>query len=119
MSVTSRAIDAGLERAGLPLAEPTRLGLVAYLELLEKWNQGWDVLLGSLDTLADDQLAETVYIRHEPLRVHEALLRSVTHTGYHVGQIVYLAKVFTGTAWSSLSIPVGQSEAWKQDVPGK
>ncbi len=90
---------------------------VTRAELLAKWNHGWDVLLRSLDTLADEQLTETIHIRREPLRVHEALHRSVTHTSYHVGQIVYLAKIFTGTAWSSLSIPVGQSETWKPDSP--
>jgi hypothetical protein len=43
--------------------------------------------------------------------VVEALNRSVTHTAYHVGQIVYLARHFAGPAWKSLSIPKGQSKA--------
>ena len=38
-----------------------------------------------------------------------ALNRSVTHTAYHVGQIVYLARHFAGPAWRSLTIPKGES----------
>ncbi len=36
----------------------------------------------------------------------------MTHTAYHVGQMVYLARHFAGPAWTSLSIPRGQSAAF-------
>ena len=48
--------------------------------------------------------------------MHEALLRSVTHTAYHVGQIVYLAKSFRGEGWTSLSIPPGQSDVFNRKL---
>ena len=35
--------------------------------------------------------------------------RSATHTAYHVGQIVYLARHLAWPTWQSLSIPKGQS----------
>jgi hypothetical protein len=85
-------------------------------ELLSKWNQGWDVLLGALKDLTDDQLSDTVTIRGQPLLVHEALHRSLAHTSYHVGQMVYLAKSLRGQAWKYLSIPPGQSAAYNQDA---
>ena len=53
--------------------------------------------------------SRTVYIRQEAFLVVEALNRSVTHTAYHVGQIVYLAKHFAGPHWTTLTIPKGQS----------
>lgn len=84
---------------------------VSRVELLEKWERGWAVLLGALADLTDDQLTRTVTIRRQPLQVHEALHRSLAHASYHVGQIVYIAKTFRGDAWRSLSIPRGQSEA--------
>lgn len=87
---------------------------VTRAELLDCWNQGWDVLLGTLGTLTDDQLQLTVTIRRELLLVHEALHRSLAHLSYHVGQIVYLAKAMRGTEWSYLSIPPGQSDAYNQ-----
>jgi hypothetical protein len=48
------------------------------------------------------------------MHVHEALLRSVTHTASHVGQIVYLAKAMQGETWEWLSIPPGGSDAYNK-----
>jgi hypothetical protein len=71
------------------------------------------VLLEALADLRDDQLEAHVLIRSEPLTVHAALHRSLAHLAYHVGQIVYIARAYRGPAWASLSIPVGQSDAWR------
>ena len=87
---------------------------VSRAELLEKWNGGWKVLVDTLSTLTDDDLKKTVTIRQQPLIVHEALHRSLAHTVYHVGQIVYIAKGLRGAAWNSLSIPRGQSATYNQ-----
>ena len=88
---------------------------VTRAELLSKWNQGWDVLLATLSALTDEQLQLTVTIRDQPLLVHEALHRSLAHTSYHVGQIVYVAKSLRGKDWTFLSIPPGKSAAYNQD----
>jgi uncharacterized damage-inducible protein DinB len=82
--------------------------------LLAKWNEGWDVLLDALSTLADEQLQRTVTIRRQPLQVIEALQRSLAHASYHVGQIVYIAKSLRGDKWRYLSIPPGKSDAYNQ-----
>jgi len=84
--------------------------------LLAKWAEGWNVLLGTLDALTDEQLDQTVTIRGQPLRVHEALHRSLAHTSYHVGQIVYVAKGMRGKDWKYLSIAPGQSDAFTQTL---
>jgi hypothetical protein len=78
-------------------------------ELLEFWTEGWDILLGSLDQLADANLVDTVRIRGEELSVIQALHRSLAHTAYHVGQIVHRAKELRGEEWEYLSIPPGGS----------
>ena len=83
-------------------------------ELMARWNAGWDVVLGAIEALRPEDLERTVYIRGEGFAVLEALNRSVTHTAYHVGQIVLLAKHFAGSNWKSLSIPKGQSAAYSQ-----
>lgn len=77
--------------------------------LLAAWNAAWDIVLGELDALRAEDLERTVHIRHESFIVVEALNRSVTHTVYHVGQIVFLAKHLAGPGWKSLSIPRGRS----------
>jgi uncharacterized damage-inducible protein DinB len=94
--------------------EEFRARAVTRSELLEKWNDGWTVLLDALSRLRVDDLGKTVTVRNQPLIVHEALHRSLAHTAYHVGQIVYIAKEFRGGAWNYLSIPPGQSAAYNQ-----
>ena len=85
---------------------------VSRANVAEKWERGWGVLLAALAELTDDDLAAPVTIRGVPFRVDEALLRSLAHLAYHVGQIVLLAKSFRGDEWEYLSIPPGQSEAY-------
>jgi uncharacterized damage-inducible protein DinB len=86
--------------------------VVSRADLLAKWNQGWEVLFATLDGLADGDLQKSVVIRGQSLAVHEALHRSLTHTSYHVGQIVYLARSIRGDEWQYLSIPPGGSAAY-------
>jgi len=88
-------------------------------ELVNHWEAGWKILFSSLSSLSDDQLGETVLIRGVPLTVHEALQRSLAHTVYHVGQIVYVAKSIAGPKWSYLSIPPGESESYNQNPTGE
>lgn len=74
------------------------------------WTSGWERLLATLESMTPADLARTVVIRSEPHTVPRALLRSLTHTAGHIGQIVLLAKHAQGEAWRTLSIPRGQSE---------
>jgi len=86
-------------------------------EFLAKWEQGWSVLFGALDGLTDANLRDTITIRGQAHAVHEALHRSVAHTSYHVGQMVYIAKALRGDQWKSLSIPRGQSQSYVPQGP--
>jgi uncharacterized damage-inducible protein DinB len=88
---------------------------VTHAELLEKWNDGWTALFDAIEPLNDEDLSRTVTIRGEKFLVHEALLRLVAHTSYHVGQIVYLAKEFRGSEWDCLSIPLGKSAEFNRN----
>ncbi|HVD62385.1 MAG TPA: DinB family protein [Gemmatimonadaceae bacterium] len=85
-------------------------------ELLAKWNEGWSVLTNALSSLSDDQLEQMVKIRSQPLTVAAALHRSLAHTSYHVGQIVYIAKSIRGADWNSLSIPRGKSDDFNRKM---
>lgn len=80
---------------------------VTHDELRQKWDEGWSVLFGTLQQLTDADLSKQATIRGEALTVRAALLRSVTHTSYHVGQVVLLGKSLRGAGWRSLSIPRG------------
>jgi uncharacterized damage-inducible protein DinB len=78
---------------------------VTRAQLMEKWESGWATLFATLDSLDDESLGLTVTIRNEPLSVRQALHRSLAHTSYHVGQIVFHARSLKGAAWKFLSIP--------------
>ncbi len=80
-------------------------------DILRWWAEGFGIALGAIEALTPEDLDRTVHIRGEAFQVVEALNRSVTHTAYHVGQIVYLARHLASGAWQSLSIPKGQSKA--------
>ena len=73
--------------------------------VLRLWDDGWTVVLGALDALTPADLEKTITIRGESMSVVQALNRSVTHTAYHVGQIVYLAKHSASAQWTTLSMP--------------
>jgi uncharacterized damage-inducible protein DinB len=85
---------------------------VTRIELLDKWQRGWAPLIAEVKALVDADLSATVIIRTQPLRIDQALHRSLAHAAYHVGQMVYLAKLWAGDRWDSLSIPIGQSAAF-------
>lgn len=85
--------------------------------LLAQWEEAWQVLSGVLAALRDDDLAASVTVRRQPLRIDEALHRSLAHTAYHVGQIVFLAKAMRAGTWKTLSIPKGASRAYNA-APG-
>ena len=87
-------------------------------ELMAAWGAAWATVMDEVAQLTDADLSATVTVRQQPLRIDEALHRSLAHTAYHVGQIVYLAKEMRGDAWRTLSIPKGKSEEYNRN-PGR
>ena len=83
-------------------------------ELLERWEGGWRELFAAIGPLTNDDLDGTVTIRGQSLSIEQALMRSLGHTVYHVGQILYLAKSMRGGTWENLSIPPGASAAYNR-----
>lgn len=77
--------------------------------LMTGWEQGWNCLFTALDTIRPDNLDSIIYIRNEGHTVVEAINRQLAHYPYHIGQIVFYAKMLKPTAWDSLSIPKNNS----------
>ncbi|MDR3675435.1 MAG: DUF1572 family protein [Acidobacteriota bacterium] len=88
---------------------------VTHAQLLAFWEQGWLALSTALRTLTDSDLTRTVVIRNQQLSVVNALHRSLAHTSYHVGQIIFLAKTLRSSEWQYLSIPPGNSAEYNQN----
>ena len=83
-------------------------------ELLNLWEKGWSCLFNALENLSDTDLLKTIYIRNEGLSVIDAINRQLAHYPYHVGQIIYEAKILKDTSWQNLSIPKGNSGSYNK-----
>jgi Protein of unknown function (DUF1572) len=82
-------------------------------ELLQKWNEGWQVCIPTLQTLTAADLEKIIYIRNQGHTVMEAINRQLAHYPYHIGQIVFIAKM-VAQQWESLSIPRGNSKTYNE-----
>lgn len=87
--------------------------------IIAMWEQGWDCCLGALNSLTPHDLLKTIYIRHEPLTVVDAINRQLAHYPYHVGQIIFIAKMIRNHQWESLSIPRNESAAFNRQMKNK
>ena len=83
-------------------------------QILRTWQAGWATVFAALQPLTDEDLSRTVRIRGDPLSAADALVRQVEHYGYHVGQIVLIAKHLRGEKWKYLTIPPGGSAAFNR-----
>ena len=84
-------------------------------ELLANWNTGWDCFLDALNGLKAEQLSQIIYIRNEGHTVIEAINRQLAHYPYHIGQIVFYAKMLKNSEWTSLSIPKNKSNSYNSE----
>jgi uncharacterized damage-inducible protein DinB len=85
-------------------------------EVLGQWEKGWEYVFEALEPLKETDLARTVIIRTEPHSVMQAINRQIAHYTYHVGQIIFLAKHFTGDKWQTLSVPRRKSAEFNRKV---
>lgn len=84
-------------------------------ELLANWNKGWDCFLDNLNSLQAEQLSQIIYIRNEGHTLIEAINRQLAHYPYHIGQIVFYAKMLKNSEWTSLSIPKNKSNSYNSE----
>lgn len=84
-------------------------------ELITYWNEGWERLENTLDNVTNDDLETIVYIRNMGCTFHDAIIRQNSHYAYHVGQIVFIARLLKGSEFQSLSIPKNQSASYNSE----
>jgi hypothetical protein len=88
-------------------------------EMMEAWNNGWNVFLNVINSLEAADLHKTVVIRGEQHTVVEAIQRQLAHYSYHIGQIVFLSKMIAQEPWKSLSIAKNQSDDFNRSMFSK
>ena len=85
-------------------------------EVLEYWEKGWQCLFEAMDQINDDNLHSQIYIRGEAHSVLDALIRQVAHYPYHIGQMVYIAKMMKNDDWETLSIARNKSHEFNNEM---
>jgi hypothetical protein len=78
-------------------------------QLLDLWEKGWTCVFEALNDLKPKDLDKTITIRNEPLLVIDVINRQLAHYAYHVGQMIYAAKIIKNKDWKTLSIPKKKS----------
>src|SRR3954451_542625 len=86
--------------------------------LMAFFDSGWQVWRKSIESLTADDLSKTVTVRGEPHSVPLAILRSLTHTVYHVGQIMLISRLTHEGGWQWLTIRPGGSQEHNQQTWG-
>jgi hypothetical protein len=81
--------------------------------LVAAWEEGWAALSGTLSTLGEADILKPITIRGEKHTVLQAIQRSLGHVSYHVGQILYVARLVNEGPWQWITIPPGQSQRFK------
>ncbi|CAM3945966.1 DUF1572 domain-containing protein [Flavobacterium jumunjinense] len=84
-------------------------------ELLQLWNEGWDCFFKAINALQPEDLSKIIYIRNEGQTALDAINRQLAHYPYHIGQIVFYAKMLKQSDWNSLSIPKNKSNDYNAD----
>ena len=83
-------------------------------EVMRWWEEGWAIVLSTLESLKPEDVERIVTVRGQPHTVLQAINRQIAHYAYHVGQIVFLAKHLRSREWKSLSVPRGKSEEFNR-----
>lgn len=87
--------------------------------LMRRWEDGWAILFAELERLSPSDLARVVTIRREPHTVTKAVIRQLSHYGYHAGQIVQVCRHLRSAEWKTLSVARGKSEEFNREMDRK
>jgi uncharacterized damage-inducible protein DinB len=86
--------------------------------LLAFFDSGWKACRDSIAALTTDDVTKSIEIRGEKHTVPQAIQRSLTHTAYHAGQIMLIARTVHDGSWQWLTIKPGGSQQHNQQTWG-
>ncbi|WP_261513094.1 DUF1572 domain-containing protein [Chryseobacterium paludis] len=88
-------------------------------EAIGFWEAGWKCVFDALNQINEENLYTTIYIRGEGHLVIDAVFRQLAHYPYHIGQIVYIAKMMKNNDWNTLSIARNKSQEFNEEIKNK
>lgn len=78
-------------------------------ELMAYFDAGWRLLTAAIHQAHELNVRQEILIRGQRHTIAEALMRSVTHVSYHVGQIAIISRLVHKGEWQWLTIAPGKS----------
>ncbi|MFK5880069.1 MAG: DUF1572 family protein [Flavobacteriaceae bacterium] len=81
-------------------------------EMISAWKKGWNCLFDAINSIKEDELLDLAYIRNEGHTYIEAINRQLSHYSYHVGQIIFVAKMIKSDNWKTISIAKNKSASF-------
>lgn len=85
-------------------------------EVIQIWENGWKVFWDALHQINEENIESTIYIRGEAHSVVDAINRQLAHYPYHIGQMIYIAKMLKDNDWRTLSIAKNSSEEFNKKM---
>lgn len=86
---------------------------------MRTWHEGWDCLFVALSGLRDADLCRTATVRGQPMTAAAAITRQTWHYGWHVGQILLIAKHLRGADENYVTIPPGKTQEYPETGAGR
>ena len=90
-------------------------GYISRDELVQSWESGWDQFIKTVESLQDEDLHRTVYLRGEAFTAMQLIQDELVHYAMHIGQMIYIGKLVKNNEWQTISIPKGQSKEYNEN----
>lgn len=74
-------------------------------DLMHMWEEAWELVMNTVMDLKEGDVLRKVTIRGTERTVIQALQRQLTHYSYHIGQIVYVARIVCGEQYNTKPLP--------------
>lgn len=101
-------------------APPAEHSSAQRIEIMNRWERGWETLFATLGSLAPEDLNTIVQIRKVGHPVHAAVARAMDHYSFHIGQINIIARLLVGTdRWEWFTLPPSGTEAFNRSLMGE
>lgn len=101
-------------------AAPAEHSNAQRIEIMKRWERGWETLFATLGSLDPEDLSKVVQIRKVDHPVHAAVARAIDHYSFHIGQINIIARQLVGTEnWEWFTVVPGGTKAFNRKLMGE
>lgn len=86
--------------------------------LMQYFDSGWTAFASALDEIDETNIQTEILIRGEVHTLMQAVIRSITHLTYHIGQITFVSRLVHQGEWKWLTIAPDKSRQFNDETWG-